>query len=208
MQYVLLALGSYLLGSLPFGFIVARLRGIDITSVGSGNIGATNVARVLGWRLGLIVFLLDVGKGVVPPLVTASVTGNRDAAVLMGLAAVLGHTFSPFLKFKGGKGVATGLGALIGSAPLVGAVVFGTFLLFFAVTRIVSFSALVASASVLVYGLIWGQGWMFFAVFTPMIVYVFVRHRANIERLLKGQEPKLDLKKKMKKDDEDKNKDA
>ncbi len=208
MQYALLAVGSYLLGSLPFGFIVARLCGIDITSVGSGNIGATNVARVLGWRLGFVVFFLDVGKGVVPPLVTVWLTGNHDVAVLMGVAAVVGHTFSPFLKFKGGKGVATGLGALVGSDPLVGGAIFGVFLLMFAFTRIVSLSSLVASACVIVLGLIAHQSWVFFAVFGPMIVYVFIRHRPNIGRLIRGEEPKLDLKKKMKENDEEDKKDV
>ncbi len=201
MEYALLALGSYLLGSLPFGFIVARLCGIDITSVGSGNIGATNVARVLGWKLGVLVFFLDVGKGVLPPLVTVWQTGNHDAAVLMGVAAVLGHTFSPFLKFKGGKGVATGLGALVGSAPLVGAYVFGVFLVLFAVTRIVSVSALIATLSVIVFGLLTHQSWVYFAVFGPLVVYVFIRHRANIGRIIRGEEPKLDLRKKMMKDE-------
>jgi glycerol-3-phosphate acyltransferase PlsY len=202
MQYALIAIGSYLLGALPFGFIVARLCGTDITSVGSGNIGATNVARVLGWRLGLAVFFLDVGKGVVPPLATVALTGSQEASLLMGVAAVVGHTLSPFLRFRGGKGVATGLGALIGGAPLVGAAAFATFLVVFALTRIVSLSSLVAAASVLAFGLLTHQGWVFFAVYVPLVVYVFVRHSANIERLLRKQEPRLDLREKLKKESE------
>jgi glycerol-3-phosphate acyltransferase PlsY len=201
LEYALLAIGSYLLGALPFGFIVAKLCGIDITSVGSGNIGATNVTRVLGWKLGLIVFLLDVAKGAVPPLATVAVTQDRDVAILMGVVAVLGHTFSPFLKFKGGKGVATSLGVLVGSAPIVGLYGFGAFLLLFVVTRIVSLSSLIAALAVLVLGALTHQSWVFFAVFVPLVGYVFVRHKANISRLLKGEEPKLSFKKK--KDDDD-----
>lgn len=201
MQYALLAIGSYLLGALPFGFIVARISGVDITSVGSGNIGATNVTRVLGWKRGLVVFLLDVAKGVVPPLATVAVTSNRDAAILMGVVAVVGHTFSPFLRFKGGKGVATSLGALVGSAPVVGLAGFGVFLVLFTVTRIVSLSSLVAALAVLAVGALTAQSWVFFAVFTPLVAYVFYRHKANIARLMKGEEPKLSFKRK--KDDDD-----
>jgi glycerol-3-phosphate acyltransferase PlsY len=202
MQYALVAIGSYLLGALPFGFIVARLCGVDITSVGSGNIGATNVTRVLGWKLGLVVFLLDVAKGVVPPLVCVAMTADRDAAILMGVVAVFGHTFSPFLRFKGGKGVATSLGALVGSAPVVGLAGFGVFLLLFALTRIVSLSSLVAALTVLVFGALTKQTWVFFAVFVPLVGYVFVRHKSNITRLLKGEEPKLTFKKKEDDDDD------
>ena len=195
MDYALIAVASYLLGAVPFGVLVARARGIDLMSVGSGNIGATNVTRTLGLKLGLLVFALDIVKGALPALVTVWVLKDRDAAVLMGVAAVVGHTLSPFLKFRGGKGVATGLGALVGSAPLVGACAFIVFLVSFLITRIVSASSLIGALSVLVVALLTHQSWVFFAVFGPLIVYVFVRHKANIDRLLKGTEPRLDLKK-------------
>lgn len=201
MVYALIAVASYLLGSIPFGVIVAKLRGIDIMSVGSGNTGATNVTRVLGWKLGLLVFLLDVAKGVVPPLVTKAVTGDERAAVLMGMAAVVGHTFSPFLKFKGGKGVATSLGALVGSSPLVGAIGFAVFLALFAVTRIVSVSSLIAAVAILAVAVLFKENWVFFAVFGPLTAYVFIRHRENIKRLLNGTEPRLDFKKKVPRED-------
>ena len=202
MVYALLAIGSYLLGSVPFGVVVAKARGIDIMAVGSGNTGATNVARVLGWKLGLLVFVLDVLKGVVPCVVTRMVTGSEELTILMGVVAVVGHTFSPFLRFKGGKGVATSLGVLFGAAPLAGAIALGVFLVLFGITRIVSVSSLVAALAVLVAGWFLGQPWFFFAVFGPLTVYLFVRHRANIGRLVRGEEPKLDLKKK-KEDDEE-----
>ena len=198
MDYAIFALLSYVLGSIPFGVLVARLHGIDLMAVGSGNTGATNVTRALGWKLGLVVFVLDVAKGAVPPIVAFAVFQNETVAILMGVAAVLGHTFSPFLKFRGGKGVATSLGVLFGSAPIVGAAVFGVFLVLFALTRIVSLSSLSGTACVIIVGLLTHQGWVFFAVFGPLVLYVFVRHRDNIARLIKGEEPKLDIKSKLK----------
>jgi glycerol-3-phosphate acyltransferase PlsY len=197
LTYALLTLGSYFLGAVPFGVLVARARGIDIMSVGSGNTGATNVARVLGWKLGLTVFVLDVLKGVVPCVVASALTGKEEASIIMGVVAVIGHTFSPFLRFKGGKGVATSLGVLFGATPLVGAIALAAFVAMFLTTRIVSVSSLFAAVAVLVSGWLMGQPWFFFAVFGPLTLYLFVRHRANIGRLLKGEEPKLDLKKKL-----------
>ncbi|HXH60894.1 MAG TPA: glycerol-3-phosphate 1-O-acyltransferase PlsY [Fimbriimonadaceae bacterium] len=191
MVYAVLAVCAYLLGSVPFGVLVARAKGVDIMAVGSGNTGATNVARTLGWGLGIFVFALDVLKGAVPAVATMQVTGSQDAAVLVGVAAVLGHTLSPFLRFKGGKGVATGLGVLVGSAPIVGGAAFLVFLVLFGITRVVSVSSLVAALAVLVAAWFTKQGTVFFAVFTPLVAYVFYRHRANIGRLLKGEEPKF-----------------
>jgi glycerol-3-phosphate acyltransferase PlsY len=201
MDYVGFALLSYVLGSVPFGVLVARLHGIDLMAVGSGNTGATNVTRALGWKLGLLVFVLDVAKGAAPPVVAMSVFHSEAAAVLMGVAAVVGHTFSPFLKFRGGKGVATSLGVLFGSAPIVGVAVFAVFLALFALTRIVSLSSLTATACVIIVGLLTHQGWVFFAVFGPLVLYVFVRHRDNIVRLMKGEERKLDIRARLKKDE-------
>jgi glycerol-3-phosphate acyltransferase PlsY len=198
MDYAIFALLSYVLGSVPFGVLVARLHGIDLMAVGSGNTGATNVTRALGLKLGLVVFVLDVAKGAVPPIVALAVFQSEAVAILMGVAAVLGHTFSPFLKFRGGKGVATSLGVLFGSAPIVGAAVFGVFLVLFALTRIVSLSSLSGTACVIIVGLLTHQGWVFFAVFGPLVLYVFIRHRDNIARLIKGEEPRLDIKSKLK----------
>ena len=203
MQTVFLILAAYLSGSIPFGVIVAKLKGVDIMAVGSGNTGATNVTRVLGWRLGMLVFALDILKGVGPAVLAKSVTGRDDMAVFMGVVAVFGHMLSPFLKFKGGKGVATSLGALLGSAPLVGVIGFGVFLALFFVARIVSLSSLIAAIAVLVSGYLLGQGWAFFVVFGPLVAYIFIRHRSNIGRILKGEEPKLEFKKKAEPKEED-----
>lgn len=155
------ALVGFAAGSVPFGLIIGRAKGIDIRAHGSGNIGATNVARVLGWRLGLLAFALDVGKGFVPVSVAGVVMGTfgravvptDDALAWLGVMAtpVLGHCFSPFLRFKGGKGVATGLGALVAVAPamsLAGFVGLCVFVLVLRLTRYVSVSSIIAAISV------------------------------------------------------------
>ncbi len=195
MLTIALAVGSFLLGAVPFGVLVARTKGVDLRSVGSGNIGTTNATRALGWKLGLLVFALDILKGLAPPIVARQVPECADFAVLFGAVAVIGHTASPFLHFKGGKGVATGLGALFGTAPLVGVVGFGAFIVLFALTRIVSFSSLLASLIILTSAYFFRSDWLFFAVFGPLIAFVFIRHIDNIKRLFKGQEPKLSFQK-------------
>ncbi len=152
MTLALLFVGAYLVGSIPFGVIFGKFKGVDVMAAGSGSTGATNVARLLGWKLGIVVFILDILKGAGPAVVAKSVTGSDEMAVYVGVVAVLGHMLSPFLKFKGGKGIATGLGVMFGSSPIVGAIGFGTFLVMFAATRIVSLSALAGSTAVLVAG--------------------------------------------------------
>jgi glycerol-3-phosphate acyltransferase PlsY len=157
----LFALAGFVSGSIPFGLILGRARGIDIRDHGSGNIGATNVARVLGWKIGLLAFVLDVAKGLVPVALAGivmdtfgkPVVPTHDALAWLGVMTtpVLGHCFSPFLKFKGGKGVATGLGALVAVAPamsLAGLVGLCVFILVLRLTRYVSVSSIVAALSI------------------------------------------------------------
>jgi glycerol-3-phosphate acyltransferase PlsY len=182
---------SYLLGSLPTSWIVVKLvKGQDLRKLGSGNLGATNLYRQLGWRWAVPAALIDVGKGVVPVLLFGPRAGGGDImALLLGITAVLGHVFSVFVNFKGGKGVATGAGVLIGLAPwaaLVAVVIWGVLV---KVTGYVSLGSVVASAALvpalwLLYpdrrGLVWP-----FALLALMII---VLHRANIQRLLKGTE--------------------
>lgn len=201
MIFALLIVGGYLLGSLPFGAWVARLKGVDITQVGSGNIGATNVVRTLGWGPGLVVFALDVAKGWGPSFAAfllAPIAGMEpmDQAICAGIAAVMGHTFSPFLKFKGGKGVATALGAVLGASPLIAGVGFGTFLLVLGVSRYVSLSSVVAVSVVIVFAFAFRYPPVFTGVVTAICLYVIVKHRANMARLRTGTEPKLGQKKK------------
>jgi glycerol-3-phosphate acyltransferase PlsY len=191
MYLALMCLGSYLVGAIPFGVIVARLRGVDIMSVGSGNIGATNVWRTLGVSLGLLVFVLDVLKGAVPAIVAGWVTGRSDWAFLCGALAVLGHSASPFLRFSGGKGVSTGLGALLGSAPSVGLCAFGVFVVLLVVTRYVSLSSVVAAISMVVFGMVFHEPPIVIVGYGLLATFVVVRHRANLRRLVHHEEPRF-----------------
>jgi len=200
---ILAYIGSYLLGAVPVGVLAAKAKGIDIMAHGSGNIGATNVARVLGKKAGIAVFLLDVLKGVVPPVVVAYLPiegvfglSVADHRVICGVLAIAGHTLSPFIGFKGGKGIATGLGALLGTAPLVGLTSFGMFLVTFALTRIVSVSSVVAAICVGTFGIfLFPQSRLFQVVYAIVGLYAIIKHRENLKRLVKGEEPKFVLKK-------------
>jgi glycerol-3-phosphate acyltransferase PlsY len=184
------ALIGYLLGSIPFGLILTRLAGQgDIRKLGSGNIGATNVLRTGNKWLAALTLLLDAGKG----LLAAGVGGvllGPDIAVLAGGGAVLGHLFPVWLGFKGGKGVATGIGVLLGIAWLVGALVVATWLIVAGAFRYSSLAALTAFALAPVYAL-----WLAdlqttqFAIFVAL--FIWLRHLPNLRRLLRGEEPKI-----------------
>ncbi len=163
MSWILLLAGGYLLGSVPFGVLIARWRGVDITSQGSGNIGATNVGRVLGKRFGLLCFALDLSKGATPVLIAGGMHGILgDWAVqipthtfwlwlAVGMAPLIGHMASIFLGFRGGKGVATAFGALLAMWPTLGIpalIAFAAWLLTVGITRTVSLASMVAAVVV------------------------------------------------------------
>ncbi len=186
-----LALGlGFLLGSLPCGFWLARAKGVDIRKKGSGNIGATNVGRILGKEWGYLVFALDALKGWLAVWLAAEFLQAGDTgSVLTGMAAVAGHVFSPWLNFKGGKGVATSAGVLLGLAPAVliwTAAIWG---ISFAVKRIVSISSLLAATAFpfLVMWLEPGRHALLLVAFV-LAGLVWYRHRDNLQRLLQGTE--------------------
>ena len=191
--------GSYLLGSIPFGLLIGKAYGVDIREQGSGNIGATNLGRALGKRWAVAAFLLDFSKGILPTLAApyfAMVHTDEPLylGILAGTAAILGHTFPLYLRFRGGKGVATTLGVITGVAPpatvLAGIVWLGVYLK----TRTVSISSL-ATGATLPLG-IWGTELLYQQTnFTARLVFsiaiaalIFLRHRTNIARILKGEE--------------------
>lgn len=205
---------AYFAGAIPFGVLIARAKGVDIRAHGSGNTGATNVGRVLGFRFFLLCFSLDMLKGLVPTLaagLAAGVVGARDIAptdawlwLAVMAATVLGHMFSPFLRFKGGKGVATGLGALLGVFPILtlaagcAAIVWG---LTFAIWRYVSLASIAAAIALPIATALtlWPQltgdtplhALPFLGVTLILGALVVFRHRANICRLLHGEEHKI-----------------
>jgi acyl-phosphate glycerol 3-phosphate acyltransferase len=201
-------LAAYLIGAIPFGFLVARLRGVDILRHGSGNIGATNVGRVLGKPYGILVFVLDFLKGAVPTLV-ADILAHRHAdelgewlshdglRVLAGLAAFLGHLFPVYLNFKGGKGVATGAGVVVVLMPIPAMAALVTWVAVVFLTRYVSMASLAAALALVVMQLTvvsqpFGHEHATLSAFSIVAaVMVFIRHRENIDRLRKGNENKI-----------------
>ncbi len=188
--FAICALG-YFLGAIPFGVIWAKQAGIDIMKVGSGNIGATNVMRVLGKKAGLSVFALDVLKGLLPPLIARGLGLDQNWQFFAGIAAVLGHTASPFLGFKGGKGIATSLGALLGSVPLTALSSFGVFLVLLAAFRWVSLGSVAAALVVPVFAYVFHESPTVQIALIPVCLLIIVKHRKNIGRLLQGTEPKF-----------------
>jgi glycerol-3-phosphate acyltransferase PlsY len=200
---ILLLVVAYLYGSVPFGFLFAKvLRGVDIREVGSGNIGATNAARVLGFRYFPVVFVLDFTKGFLPALVASRVveTGADYAphplAVGAALAAILGHVFPVYLKFKGGKAVAAGTGACTILAPWALLIAAGAWAVMFGIFRYVSLASVTAAAALaistwLVYPDPLGTGLYRTAFCTLAGLFVIVLHHSNIRRLIKGTEHKI-----------------
>lgn len=186
---------AYLLGAVPFGVLLCRSKGIDVTQIGSGNVGATNVARALGWRWALPIFVLDMLKGFGPAFAARSMDQREWVWYLMGLAAIAGHCASPFLRFKGGKGVATSLGMVFGASPLVAASGFGMFIVLFWFTRYVSLSSIVAVGCSVIAGACF-RDWIYVGIGSLLFVFVLFTHRANIKRLRDGTEPKFKFKKK------------
>ena len=190
-QVAIACLVGYLLGSIPFGVIIARAKGVDIMSKGSGNVGATNVYRTLGKGPGLTVFALDVLKGLLPAGGTYLLTDVQWIAFAAGMASIVGHSLSPWIGFKGGKGIATGLGALLGSTPAVALSAFGVFLVFLGATSYVSLASLLAAAVLAPFGYLYGDGLPLVYSYLGLAAFIVWRHRANIRRLLKGEEPKF-----------------
>ncbi len=188
---------SYLLGSFPSGFLYAKnLKGIDLRYVGSGSTGATNVLRNIGKWPALIVFILDVLKGFIAVKIAYFFLSGNIFQVLAGLLAITGHIWPIWLKGKGGKAVATGLGMFIALSWKVGLASFGTFLIMISLTKIVSLSSITAAILLPIY--------MFKYIGTfndPYTIFSFIvaiiviwKHRSNINRILKGEEPKLNKK--------------
>jgi glycerol-3-phosphate acyltransferase PlsY len=209
---VLFPLGGYLAGSIPFGLLVARMKGVDIRKAGSGNIGATNVGRVLGKRWGYLCFFLDVMKGLIPVLGfgiyfgrDASLRGLQIIWLCVACAAIMGHVFNIWLGFKGGKGVATAFGVVLGVFPYftyAGLAAFAVWIIVTLATRYVSVGSIVAAVAFV----------PLFAAFNlplenveklaplgmfaaAMACLIIIKHRGNIKRLLNGTENKIGKKK-------------
>jgi glycerol-3-phosphate acyltransferase PlsY len=185
---------AHLIGSFPTGFLLVKwLKRVDLRTVGSGNIGATNVGRVAGQWASLLVFAIDVAKGMLPVILARSLLVSPPPAVglLCGLAAVLGHNFPIWLQFKGGRGVATTIGVLLAATPVAGIVyllVWGASLL---ITRYVSVGSMAAAGSIPIVLLMQYRSSAELLLGMALALLIVFRHRANIERLRRGTEPRI-----------------
>jgi glycerol-3-phosphate acyltransferase PlsY len=199
-----IALLGYLCGSLPFGYFAGRISGTDIRAAGSGNIGATNVLRVLGKKWGYAVFLADAFKGFAAVRLSSLIAEQVISAwpyaeyfaILAAVTCIIGHTFPVWLRFKGGKGVATSVGAVSGLMPIAAITIFTIWVIVFEITRYVSVASIVAASSLPItiavlmrWKIIQGTGLLYFS--SVMLILVLWRHRSNFSRLLKGTEQRF-----------------
>lgn len=208
--------GAYLIGAIPFGLLIGRMKGVDIRKHGSGNIGATNVGRVLGRKFGLAAFALDMLKGLVPVALGGQWLYRQGAGLgehttllwlwlAVGAGCILGHMFPVYLRFKGGKGVATSLGVILGFYPYFtwpGLVAFGLWIALTWTTGYVSVGSMVAAGAFpILFALFAGRGewgaarylWPLYAFAATIGILVIYRHRGNLRRLMQGTEPKISL---------------
>lgn len=200
--YLLTAIIAYFIGSIPTGYLFGKARGLDIRKTGSGNIGATNVFRTLGKKAGIAVLLIDAVKGFLPAkylpgffLHGATPETYEYFSMLAGMFAILGHNYTCWLRFKGGKGIATSAGVLVALVPMALLITFAAWLLVFAISRYVSLAS-IASAVVLPFT-VWGLGYsrsmlVLCSVFSALAIY---KHRTNIQRLRAGTENRFGSKK-------------
>lgn len=192
MSLILGCLGAFLCGSIPFGLVLVKLAGKgDVRQHGSGNIGATNVSRVGGKALGIVTLLLDILKGLLPVLVARRLGLDEGAVSLIALAAVLGHVFTPWLRFHGGKGVATALGVALAFKAAMVLPALGVFLVLVLVFRFVSLGSVSAAATLLVV-LVWkGAPPQVLVPWALIVLLVIGKHHENLRRLMKGTESPL-----------------
>lgn len=203
MGVAVVVLVSYVAGAIPFSYLAGRLfAGLDLRKQGSGNLGATNTFRFLGVKIAIVVLIADIAKGFLPTfyapvLVGSGTIGDPWAMLLAGFCAVLGHMFSPFVGFKGGKGIATTAGAFLAIAPVAVLLAFSAWMIVMTTTRIVSVASMIAAVTL--------PGWVYLsqrlgwgdyhrsvlALSFAIAAVVMVKHRSNIKRLLAGTEPVL-----------------
>ena len=212
LDYIIVAVAAYLLGSIPTGFLVAKAKGIDIRSVGSGNIGATNSMRVMGKPAGIFVLLVDALKGymactLIPPLIynwsiphfyrfslyfqDAPPDFKIGVYVLAGICAVLGHNYTCWLKFKGGKGIATTAGVYLALAPVALGIAFAVFILTILVTRYVSLGSIIAAIALSIAVWFTNENLILRIVTIALCALAIYKHKSNIQRLMAGTESRL-----------------
>ena len=189
----LLIISSYLVGAIPFGLVLSRSSGVDIRSSGSGNIGATNVARLLGKKIGVLTLLFDIAKGFMPMYLASLLIGDTPQGQLLvgicGAATVIGHMYPVYLGFKGGKGVATGLGVFLYLSPLSLLFSLGVFVVAVGLSGVVSLGSLLASATIPVWLYTLSEPTWKIVLAAFISGMIWFKHIANIRRLASGTEP-------------------
>jgi len=198
----------FLVGSIPTGYLIGKSRGLDIRQHGSGNIGATNVWRVMGWKWGLVAFISDFLKGFLLLFILREISfpegGSWLVALLLvicGLAAIIGHNYTPWLGFKGGKGIATSAGVLAALMPPVLGVALSLWIVATLITRMVSVGSILAAASLAPLAFYFYPGnWIYFGLACLAGLLAILRHRSNIQRLLAGTESRFEFGSRKKKD--------
>jgi len=192
-KWLLLVVSCYLIGGIPFGFIVARLKGIDITQYGSKATGATNVMRVMGPGPAVISGVLDLSKGIVSVLIARVLFGpaNILPPLVAGIFAMTGHNFSPYLRFRGGKGVSVGAGVAAMLMPKVTLAGFLVFIIIVAMTRYVSLGSMTCAISTVVAALAYREPPLYVGFLALASAYIVFQHRSNIKRLVAGKESKF-----------------
>jgi len=198
MLFICLVVLAYLSGSIPFGYLIPKIWHLDIRQHGSGNIGATNVFRTLGPTAGTIVFVLDMLKGTIPVALANWLLGNPWLVIFVVAAAILGHTYSIFMGFKGGRGVATGVGCLLGLAPDIFIMALIIAFLIIAVTRYVSVASMITPVLVTLAFISFGRPLPYAFIAGLVSILILIRHIPNIKRLRAGTELKIGLKHELK----------
>lgn len=188
MMIILLSLAAVMIGSIPTGLLIAKAKGIDIRSAGSGNIGATNVMRTVGKSSALWTLIGDMAKGIIPVVIGRLLNIPQNELAVVGMSAILGHNFSIFLKFRGGKGVATSLGVLLAYSPYVGLCTAAVWLVVMKWSKTSSLSALSAFAALPVIFFILDNTNLNMIFSLLITLLIFIRHTDNIRRLIKGEE--------------------
>ena len=191
LKEIFFVISCYIVGSVPFGYIAGKLRGIDIRTQGSGNIGSTNVSRVLGRKTGIAVQILDIAKGILPVLVGKYLGLSPSWLVTGGLIAICGHNWTIFLGFKGGKGVNTSLGVALGLMPLNASLCFVVWIIAVLIWKYISLGSVLAAITFPILAFVYNYPLIYKIMAVIVALFIVVRHRANIKRIIDGTEPKI-----------------
>ncbi len=197
-ELIIILIIAYLLGSVPFGFLLGKIfKGVDLREHGSGNVGATNALRVLGWKMGVIAMILDMMKGVTAIMIARSILPEQDLLLIStGLVVILGHIFTIYLRFKGGKGVATSAGVFAALLPIPFLFALLSFIITTTLSRFVSLGSIVAALVLVITQTIFTfrngvQSPWYLVLALVVTLFIIVKHRANIKRLLSGTENRI-----------------